>query len=335
MNFKDFFKNNKPIIVAEIGNNHEGNFETAIRLIDKALEAGADAVKFQTYKIENYYNKTFTEKKRYKKLKKFQLSYEQFEKLSNYSKSKKINFFSTPFDLESALFLNKIQNLFKISSGDNNFMELIKLIIKFNKPIIFSTGLIDFEQIRNITKEFSEYAYKNKLAILHCVSKYPTFEADLNLNSIKFLKEKFPQYEIGYSDHSLSIEACKVALTLGSFIVEKHFTLDKNTSSFHDHKISANPKELNELVIFSKNIKLMLGKFQKKPTVSEIKNSRNMRRSLYASRDVIKDSLIKNHDISWLRPYKKSMNNDISFFFKKRSTKNIKKDTLITKKLLK
>ena len=89
MNFKDFFKNNKPIIVAEIGNNHEGNFETAIRLIDKALEAGADAVKFQTYKIENYYNKTFTEKKRYKKLKKFQLSYEQFEKLSNYSKSKK------------------------------------------------------------------------------------------------------------------------------------------------------------------------------------------------------------------------------------------------------
>ena len=196
MNFKDFFKNNKPIIVAEIGNNHEGNFETAIRLIDKALEAGADAVKFQTYKIENYYNKTFTEKKRYKKLKKFQLSYEQFEKLSNYSKAKKKNFFSTPFDLESALFLNKIQNLFKISSGDNNFMELIKLIIKFNKPIIFSTGLIDFEQIRNITKEFSEYAYKNKLAILHCVSKYPTLEADLNLNSIKFLKEKFPQYEI-------------------------------------------------------------------------------------------------------------------------------------------
>ena len=335
MNFKNIFLKSKPIIVAEIGNNHEGNFNRAIKLIDAAINSGADAVKFQTYRIEAYYNRKYTDKKRYKRLKKFQLSFDEFEKLSVYSKKKKIVFYSTPFDLESALFLNKIQKLFKISSGDNNFLSLIKLIKTFNKPIVLSTGLLKYEEIKKITKEFSNYDYSNKLAILHCVSKYPALNDDLNLNSIKFLKKKLPQYEIGYSDHSLNVDSCKVAIALGSYMVEKHFTLNKNTSDFHDHKISSNPKEFKELVEFSKNIGSMLGKLQKLPKKSEIKNIKNFRRSPYANKDIPKGNKIFLNDITWLRPIKTSALNNIKLIKNKRVIKNIKKGDLVKKNFLK
>ena len=313
MNFRKIFSNKEPIVVAEIGNNHEGNFDRAIKLIDAAVDVGAGAVKFQTYKLESYYNKKYTHKERFKRLKKFQLSFDQFKKLSIYSAKKDIVFFSTPFDLESAFFLNKIQKLFKISSGDNNFSPLIKLIKTFNKPVILSTGLMEYNEIKKIAAEFSDYAYKNKLAILHCISKYPALNKDLNLNSIKFLKQKFPQFEIGYSDHSVNNDTCKIALTLGSFIVEKHFTLNKNTSSFHDHKISATPNELNNLVKFSKNVRLILGKLKKAPNRDEKKNIVNLRRSLYANKDIEKNQKIKNDDVIWLRPYKKTSLNEIEF----------------------
>jgi len=335
MNFKSIFLKNKPIIVAEIGNNHEGDFNRAIKLIDAAVDSGADAVKFQTYKVEAYYNKKYTDKKRFKRLKKFQLSFDEFKRLSVYSNKKKIVFYSTPFDLESALFLNKIQKIFKISSGDNNFFSLIKLIKKFNKPIVLSTGLLKYEEIKKITKEFSNYNYKNKLAILHCVSKYPALSHDLNLNSIKFLKKKLPQYEIGYSDHSLNIDSCKVAMTLGSYMIEKHFTLNKNTSDFHDHKISANPKEFKELVEFSKNIIEMLGKLQKLPKKSETKNIKNFRRSPYANKDIQKGKKIFLNDITWLRPIKNSALNNIKLIKNKRLIKNIKKDDIIKRNFLK
>tara|TARA_Y100000590_G_scaffold468827_1_gene653351 strand:- start:277 stop:1284 length:1008 start_codon:yes stop_codon:yes gene_type:complete len=335
MNFKNIFSKNKPIIVAEIGNNHEGNFNRAIKLIDAAVNSGADAVKFQTYRVESYYSIKYTDKKRLKRLKKFQLSFDQFKKLSVYSKKKKIVFYSTPFDIESALFLNKIQKLFKISSGDNNFLPLIKLIRTFNKPIVLSTGLLKYEEIKKIIKEFSNYNYKNKLAILHCVSKYPALNNDLNLNSITFLKKKIPQYEIGYSDHSLTIDSCKAAMALGSYMVEKHFTLDKNISDFHDHKISANPKEFKELVKFSNDIYEMLGKFQKFPKKSETKNIKNFRRSPYANKDISKGSKIYFNDITWLRPIKISACNNIKLIKNKKATNNIKKGDLIKKSYLK
>ena len=163
--FKDIFKKDQPIIVAEAGNNHEGDFNRAIKLIDAAVDSGASAVKFQTYKVDSYYSERYTDKKRYKRLKKFQLSFDQFKKLSIYSNKKNIVFFSTPFDLESAIFLNTIQKLFKISSGDNNFLSLINLIKTFNKPVILSTGLMEYDEIKKLTNKFSSYAFKNKLAL--------------------------------------------------------------------------------------------------------------------------------------------------------------------------
>ena len=332
MKFKNIFSNKKPPIIAEIGNNHEGDFNRAIKLIDAAVDSGASAVKFQTYKVESYYSEKYTDKKRFKRLKKFQLSFDQFKKLSIYSKKKNIVFFSTPFDLESAFFLNKIQKLFKISSGDNNFLPLIKLIKKFNKPVILSTGLMEYKEIKKLTAEFSSYAYKNKLALLHCISKYPALNKDLNLNSIKFLKKKFPQFEIGYSDHSINSDTCKVALTLGSFLIEKHFTLNKNTSNFHDHKISATPDELKSIVEFSKNIRSILGDLKKSPDKSEKTNTINLRRSPYLIKDLKKNQKLNINNIIWLRPYNQKSFSSVDILKKKISKKNLKKGDLLLKK---
>lgn len=331
MNFKKIFPKQKPIIVAEIGNNHEGNFNKALKLIDAAVLSGADAVKFQTYKIENYYSERFTEKKRFRRLKKFQLSYDQFKKLSIYAKNKKIVFYSTPFDMESAHFLNKIQKLFKISSGDNNFISLIKLINKFKKPTILSTGLTNFKEIKQIANYFSGRKNKNNLGLLHCVSKYPASNEDLNLKSIPFLKKKFSHYEIGYSDHSLGIDSCKVALNLGAFMIEKHFTLDKNTSNFHDHKISANPDELKDLVNFANNLELMLGEMKKKPREDELKNIKGLRRSAYLKNNLAKDQKLFKTNIIWQRPHMPNQKN-VSSHFGKRAKNDLKKGSLILKK---
>lgn len=335
MDFKQIFKKKKPIIVAEIGNNHEGNFSKAIKLIDSASKSGADAVKFQTYRIESYYNQKFTEKKRFKRLKKFQLTFEEFAKLSNYTKKKGLVFYSTPFDIDSAIFLNKIQKLFKISSGDNNFYPLIELLKSFNKPIIISTGLLNYSDIKKLTKQFDYYKDKNKLGILHCVSSYPATDKILNLNSVRFLKEKFPKFKIGYSDHSLGIDSCKIAIILGAFMVEKHFTLDKNTSNFHDHKISANPTELKDLVNFSNNFKSMLGDYKKIAKIQEIKNKKNLRRSAYFKRDIRSGYRVLSRDIDWLRPFNNSSIKSLRELKRKKLLKNVKKGDLIIKGVFK
>ena len=334
MKFKNIFTNKKTIIVAEIGNNHEGDFSKAIKLIDAAKTAGADAVKFQTYKTENYYNIKYTEKKRIKRLRKFQLSFDQFKNLSDYSKKKKIEFYSTPFDYESAIFLNNIQSVFKISSGDNNFFSLIRLVKSFKKPIVLSTGLINFNEIKNICKEFTDYKYKNKLGLLHCVSKYPAKEKDLNLASITYLKNKLPYFEIGYSDHSLNTDSCKLAISLGSFMIEKHFTLDKNTSNFHDHKISATPNELEDLVRFAKNIKLMIGKYKKIPKEEEVKNSKYLRRSAYFTKNLKKGTILSSRHFIFLRPRKNLFIKNENQIIGKIIKKNVIKNDLITKKIL-
>jgi len=140
-------KKDKIFIVAEIGNNHEGKLSNAYKLIKKAKESGVDAVKFQTYDVKKYYSKDI-DKKRIKQLNKFQLSHSNIIKLSNFAKKLGLIFFSTPFDIESAIFLNKVQNIFKISSGDNDFFKLIEKVLTFNKSIIISTGMLSFKEIR-------------------------------------------------------------------------------------------------------------------------------------------------------------------------------------------
>ena len=149
MKFSKFFGTNKTFIIAEIGNNHEGSYQTAKKLIDKAAETKVDAVKFQTFVTEKFIS-TSVDFKRKKKLSKFQLEKKHFIQLSKYAKKKGLIFFSTPLDIESSKFLNKIQPIFKIASGDNNYLSLIKQVLKFNKPTIISTGMMNYEEIKNL-----------------------------------------------------------------------------------------------------------------------------------------------------------------------------------------
>ena len=178
------FKKNKTFIVAEIGNNHEGSFAVAKKLINAAARCNVDAVKFQTFIPELYASKK--DKKRFVMMKKFQLSFEQFKKLAIHAKKKNLIFFSTPLDLKSAKYLNSIQSVFKIASGDNNFIPLIKTVSAFNKKIFLSTGLANLKHIRKVKNliysVWKRNNYKGQLSILHCVSSYPvkTFEANLS-----------------------------------------------------------------------------------------------------------------------------------------------------------
>ena len=291
----------KTFIIAEIGNNHEGSFNVACKLIKEAKKAGADAVKFQTFETKNYVNQNDIE--RFERLKKFELTKEEFYKLSLLAKNNNLKFISTPFDINSAIFLNKIVDYFKISSGDNNYYQLIEQVLKFKKNTIISTGLLNFKDTINLYKFIKKLKFDNsKIAFLHCVSSYPAEDKEVNLLSISFLKKNFP-FTIGYSDHTLGIHAAIAATVIGAKIIEKHFTLDNNYSKFRDHQLSLNPVNMKHLVDSIRSIEYMMGEEQKIIQPSEKKNLFSMRRSLYLSKDINKNSKIKVKDVSIVRPF--------------------------------
>lgn len=330
----DNFKNLKrTFFIAELGNNHEGNYKNAIKLIDHAKISGADAVKFQTFDTSLFVNKS--EKKRFKKLQKFELTKKQFKKLSIYSKKKKLKFISTPLDLESAKFLSNLVDVFKISSGDNNFFELIEFCAKFKKPLIISTGMLVFDEIKKIIKFLKKIKFPiNKLALLHCVSDYPVNDEEANLLSIKFLNEKL-KVTIGYSDHSVGGEASLVAIGLGAKIIEKHFTLDNNFSNFRDHKLSLNPKDMKKTIYSARRIEVMMGNYSKKISKSEKRNLGLMRRSLYFNQDLKKNTILEKKHIKTVRPFINLKPNDLTKVLGKKINKSVKESDMVSLKTLK
>lgn len=301
MKSKNFDFNKKVMIVAEIGNNHEGSFRLAKKLIQKASEAGVDAVKFQTFKTENFLNDK--EKKRFKRYKKFELSKEEFFELSKFAKSKKLIFISTPLDIQSAIDLSKFVDYFKISSGDNNYFQLIEKVLSFNKPVIISTGLLNFSEIKKLVKFIKKNKFPlSKISFLHCVSDYPVLDKEANLLSIKYLKDKL-NMNIGYSDHTLGIAASMMAVAYGAKIIEKHFTLNKNFSNFRDHKLSADPKEMLEIVNTVKRLSTMSGFYSKKISKNEKRNLKLTRRSIYAKSQINKGEYITRDKIKIVRSF--------------------------------
>ena len=295
---------NSTFIVAEIGNNHEGNFELAKKLILLASESGADAVKFQTY--NPYFYVTSDMKDRIKKLESFKLTYTEFTKLSLYAKKCGVLFFSTPFDLDSSNFLNKIQQIFKISSGDNNFYPLIDNISKFGKPIIVSTGMNDSKATRKtynrILKNWETNNIKSELYLTHCISSYPVPDKDANLKLISKMITEYPNAKIGYSDHTNGIEACLIAVSLGAKIIEKHFTIDKNYSDFRDHQLSSDPKEFKILVEKIRKVENLMGHGEELIQESEKENNIHMRRSIAVKKNLPQGHVINIEDITWVRP---------------------------------
>jgi N,N'-diacetyllegionaminate synthase len=285
----------KVLIVAEIGNNHEGNFDTACKMLEAAADAGVDAVKFQTFQTRLFTSNA--DPARFERLTKFQLTQAQFTQLADLAKRRNVIFFSTPLDLESARFLEPLVPVFKVASGDNNFWQLISQVAATGKPVIVSTGLADLAHLRKV----AELVPADRLAFLHCVCAYPAPAAEANLRAIPMLTSELG-VPVGWSDHTLGFEASLAATALGARIIEKHFTLDKNFSAFRDHQLSADPAEMRLIVDGVRKIEALLGVPEKRVQPSEEPNAKPARRSIAAARDLPRGHRLADGDLIWVRP---------------------------------
>jgi len=293
----------KVLVVAEIGNNHEGDFEVARELVKRAADAGVDAVKFQTFDTDHYVSRT--DRARHARLRSFELSHAQFEELAQLARSLGLLFISTPFDLRSAEFLQGIVDAFKIASGDNTFYPLLARVAKSGKPMVVSTGLADLDGVERtvafIRRQWQAHGIEGQLALLHCVSAYPVPPEQANLLAIRTLAERF-DCEVGYSDHTIGIEAAVLAVALGARVIEKHFTLEKRYSDFRDHQLSADPSEMKELVEKVALASRLLGSPDKRVQPCEADGVQTLRRSIVAARDLPKGHRLSAADLTWLRP---------------------------------
>jgi N,N'-diacetyllegionaminate synthase len=302
MRIGDFNTDESVLVIAEIGNNHEGCYSLAEEMIGLAAEAGAGAVKFQTIIPDKLVS--ISQKDRIEQLKRFQFSFEEFEKLSQVSKQENIIFLSTPFDIESAHFLEPLVPAYKIGSGDNDFYPMIDAIARTGKPIIMSAGLMDLQGVSKTVNFITDIWNKNSIdqdvAVLHCVTSYPTLPGEVNLLAIKELQSL--NVTVGYSDHTIGIEAAVLSVALGGRIIEKHFTIDKNYSDFRDHQLSADPKEFSQLVEGVEGALQLLGQREKVVQKSEVQVVEKVRRSIVANKDLDGKTVLTMDHISWVRP---------------------------------
>lgn len=301
----------KTYIIAEIGVNHNNNLNYAKKLISEAKKSGADAVKFQTFKASSLAN-LWTKKVRYQKkylrdqethyemLKKLELSEENHLKLHRYAKKIKIDFLSTPYDVESAKFLKEILrlNIFKIASADIIDYQLHKYLSQNASQVIISTGMSSVEEIAMALKIYTK---KTKITLMHCVSNYPCSYASINLNALKVLK-KFG-CTLGYSDHSIGNNSACLAVAMGAKVLEKHFTLNTKMPG-PDHKVSLNPRGFKNFVQNIRLTELILGNFKKELQKEEMQMYRISRKTLYFSENLAKNTKITNNNLIALRPNK-------------------------------
>lgn len=304
---------NKVFIIAEAGVNHNGSFKIAKKMVDAAKAAGADAIKFQTFKAENLVSK-FAPKAGYQKettrenesqfnmLKKLELSSGAHKSLINYCRKKNIMFLSSPFDNESIDLLNNLGlKIFKIPSGEITNLPYLRKIGKLKKKIILSTGMSNLKEIKQalgiLTKAGTN---KKNITVLHCNTEYPTSFEDVDLNAMLTIKNTF-NVNVGYSDHTPGTEVSIAAAALGAIVLEKHFTLDKNMPG-PDHKASLNTKELKVMVDAVRNAEKALGNSIKKPSPSEFKNMLIVRKSIVAKRGIEKGEKFNKENITVKRP---------------------------------
>ena len=333
-----------PYIIAEAGVNHEGNMDLAKRLIDEAFEGGADAIKFQTYKADSITSKnspaywdiakesTKSQFELFQKYDKFWKS--EYEELKTYCDNAGIEFLSTPFDVESAKFLNDLMDVFKISSSDITNKPVIEYICQFGKPVILSTGASYLYEIQEACSWIEKTG--NPLALLHCVLNYPTPDNNANLGMILDLRQRFPDKIIGYSDHTLpqDMKTVEVAVLLGAAIIEKHFTHDK-TLPGNDHYHAMDKEGLK---LFRQNLDrlfMLLGEFKVSALKDEAPAREHARRSLVTKRNIPKGKVIEYDDLTWKRPAHGISPKFIDEVIGKRAIVNIDEDTAILWNLLK
>jgi sialic acid synthase SpsE len=294
------------LVIAEIGNNHEGSFAAAQELVGRAAESGADVVKFQTFRTEQFVAKVQTE--RFARLKKFELTYDQFATLAKQAHDAGILFMSTPLDLESARFLAGVVDIIKIASGDNDCFPLLEEAAASRKPLIVSTGLateVDVNAaVSCVRRRWSELDHDGALGLLHCVTAYPVEPAAANLAAIRTMVERYAHQDIviGYSDHTIGPRASVLAVALGARVIEKHFTLDRNYSDFRDHQLSADPTMMRQMISEVREAEVLLGSGTKAPHAVELASIEAIRRSIGAARDLRAGEVLDGRSLVWLRP---------------------------------
>jgi N,N'-diacetyllegionaminate synthase len=304
----------KTFIIAEAGVNHNGSIELAKKMINAAVEAGAAAVKFQTFKAEKvitryapkaeYQKKTTTaDESQLEMVKKLELDAAAHQTLIDYCKKRNIQFLSTPFDFESIDLLDELGlDIFKIPSGDITNLPYLRKIGALKKAIILSTGMADLGEIEDALDVLTGAGTRlEDITVLHCNTEYPTPLEDVNLCAMLTIKDAFPGVNIGYSDHTLGIEIPIAAVAMGATIIEKHFTLDKNMEG-PDHKASVEPDELKTMVRSIRNIEKALGSGTKKPSPSELKNKPIARKSIVAARNIRQDEPFTEENLTVKRP---------------------------------
>ena len=301
----------KVYIIAEAGDNHNGDFNTALKLVDVAKRAGADCVKFQTFVTEEIISKyaemaeyqkknTGKEESQFEVVKRLELSFDEFRKIKEYCDRVGIQFLSTPFDLKSVDFLNELGvPFFKIPSGEiTNYPYLVK-IAHTGKPVVMSTGMCEPDEILAAINVLEKNG-SGEITLLHCNTEYPTPLKDVNLYAMRTMKKMFGK-KVGYSDHTKGIEVPVAAVALGACVIEKHFTLDKNMPG-PDHKASLEPDELGRMVKNIRNIEIALGDGVKRVSESERKNIAIARKSIVARRNIQEGEILTEENLAVKRP---------------------------------
>jgi len=303
----------KVFIIAEAGVNHNGDIEIAKKMIKAAVDAGVDAIKFQTFKAENLVTKTANKadyqknttpsnETQYEMIKRLEIEETQYVELMEYCTKLGIMFLSSPFDLESIeLLANLGLNIYKIPSGEITNLPYLRKIGALKKQVILSTGMSDLGEIEDaLDILIAEGTHKEDITILHCNTEYPTNYEDVNLNAMLTIKNCF-DINIGYSDHTNGIEVPIAAVAIGAKVIEKHFTLDRNMEG-PDHKASLQLDELKLMVDSIRNIEKALGNGIKKPSFSELKNKNVARKSIVATKNIQKGELFTVENIGIKRP---------------------------------
>jgi N-acetylneuraminate synthase/N,N'-diacetyllegionaminate synthase len=321
-------KREPTFIIAEAGSNHDGKIEQVKRLIDIAVDSGVDAVKFQAFKAD----KLFNTEEIVNKLKKLEFKDEWYEEIFDYTKDKNIILLFSVFDEET---VDKLDNYgmdaYKVASYEFLHFPLLEKIIKTNKPIILSTGMSNLSEVKDVIDLMNSNG-NDQIILMHCVSQYPAQIEDVNLKSILTLK-KF-NFPVGFSDHTLGIYAPIAAVSIGSNVIEKHFTISRDLDG-PDHSYSLEPPELKEMVNGIRTVEKMLGSEDILPSDYEL-GQRKSRRAIYAKNDIKSGKTIKKDDLIILRPSPQGcmIPNEINNIIGKRARKYIKKGDLLKEDLI-
>ena len=301
------------LIIGEAGVNHNGDLNIARKLIDVAVEAGVDMVKFQTFITEEgitgnaekaKYQLSTTDKKetQFEMLKKLELDREAHEELIRHCNHKGIRFLSTAFDHPSIDLLNELNiPLYKVPSGEITNLPYLRHIGRMGKPVILSTGMATLKEVEDAVNVLRESGTpKGEITVLHCNTSYPTPMEDVNLKGMLTIRDEL-EVKVGYSDHTLGIEIPIASVAMGASVIEKHFTLDRGMEG-PDHKASLDPCELKAMVNAIRNIENALGDGVKRPSSSEMKNKSMARKSIVAARDILEGEIFTKEDLVVKRP---------------------------------